>query len=68
MKQSFVSVGLAVAMLYAIGCERNIFVKKESEQTYFPTQQEAANKGEERSSRRAALEERNHAWSPGTNH
>ena len=28
MKQSFVSLGLAAAMLYGIGCERNIFVKK----------------------------------------
>jgi hypothetical protein len=44
MKQIFACAGLAVAMLYGIGCERNIFVKKESEQTYFPTQQEAANK------------------------
>jgi hypothetical protein len=44
MKQRFVSVGLAVAMLYTIGCERNILEKKGSEQTYFPTQQEAANK------------------------
>ena len=44
MKQSFVIVGLAVAMLYGIGCERNIFVKKESEPTYFSTPQEAANR------------------------
>jgi hypothetical protein len=45
MKQIFTCIGLAVAMLYGIGCERNIFVKKESEPTYFSTQQEAANKG-----------------------
>ena len=45
MKQSLVRVVLAAAMLYSIGCERNIFVKKESEPTYFSTQQEAASKG-----------------------
>lgn len=46
MKRVLVSVGLAVTMLCGIGCQRNIFMKKESEQpTHFSTPQEAANKG-----------------------
>ena len=45
MKQDFASAGLAVAMLYGIGCGRNPVEKKEADGiTYFSTQQEAANK------------------------